>query len=71
MDLLYSSGIRIQELENLNVEDVNIENRECIVFGKGSKYYFYIFSKAGFTEHLMELQKAGKVKLVTLKDLYA
>lgn len=37
IDLLASSGIRVGELVWLNREDVDLENRECIVFGKGSK----------------------------------
>ena len=35
--MLSSSGIRISELVNLNIEDVNFENKSCVVFGKGKK----------------------------------
>ena len=37
IDLLYSTGIRVGELVNLNISDVNFEARECVVFGKGGK----------------------------------
>lgn len=37
LDLLYSTGIRVGELVNLNIEDIDFEERECIVFGKGDK----------------------------------
>lgn len=37
IDLLYSTGIRVGELVNLNICDVDLEQRECIVFGKGDK----------------------------------
>lgn len=37
IDLLYSSGIRVGELVNLNKEDLDLEKRECKVFGKGKK----------------------------------
>lgn len=37
IDLLYSTGIRVGELTNLNISDINFEERECIVFGKGGK----------------------------------
>lgn len=37
IDLLYSTGIRVGELVNLNISDVDFEERECIVFGKGDK----------------------------------
>ena len=37
IDLLASTGMRVGELVRLNQEDIDFENRECIVFGKGSK----------------------------------
>ena len=37
VDLLYSTGIRVGELVKLNISDINFEERECIVFGKGDK----------------------------------
>ena len=37
IDLLYSTGIRIGELVRLNIDDIDFEERECIVFGKGDK----------------------------------
>lgn len=37
IDLLYSTGIRVGELVNLNIGDVDFEARECVVFGKGGK----------------------------------
>lgn len=37
IDLLASTGMRVGELVRLNRDDIDFENRECIVFGKGSK----------------------------------
>ena len=37
IDLLYSTGIRVGELVNLNISDVDMNARECVVFGKGGK----------------------------------
>ena len=37
VDLLASSGMRVGELVKLNIADIDFENRECIVFGKGNK----------------------------------
>ncbi len=37
IDILASTGMRVGELVNLNKDDIDFENRECIVFGKGSK----------------------------------
>lgn len=36
-NLLYSTGIRVGELVNLNISDIDFEARECVVFGKGDK----------------------------------
>ncbi len=36
-DLLLSTGIRVGELVNLNIADINFTTRECIVYGKGEK----------------------------------
>jgi site-specific recombinase XerD len=36
IDLLASTGMRVGELVNLNREDVNFNERECVVLGKGN-----------------------------------
>lgn len=36
VDLLASTGMRVGELVQLNREDINFHERECVVFGKGS-----------------------------------
>ena len=55
IDLLYSTGMRVGELVNLNRSDVNFELRECIVFGKGGKerkVYFDAKAKLHLQEYL-------------------
>ena len=37
VDLLASSGMRVGEMVTLNRDDINFNERECVVFGKGSK----------------------------------
>ena len=37
IDLLASSGMRVGEQATLNREDVNFNDRECVVVGKGNK----------------------------------
>ncbi len=56
IDMLYSTGIRVGELVNLNRSDIDLNHRECIVFGKGSKerrVYFDAKTKV----HLMSYLK--------------
>ena len=37
LEILFSTGIRIGELVNLDVEDVNLYNKAVLIFGKGRK----------------------------------
>ena len=37
IDFLSSTGVRAGELVNLNIKDIDFENRSCVVLGKGSK----------------------------------
>ena len=55
LDLLYSTGIRVGELVNLNITDLNFEARECVVFGKGDKerrVYFDAKAKLHLKEYI-------------------
>lgn len=55
IDMLASTGMRIGELVLLNKDDVNFEERECIVLGKGSKervVYFDARTKIHLKEYL-------------------
>ena len=44
IELLYSSGMRVSELSNLNFENLNIENNEIRVMGKGAKERIVLIS---------------------------
>ena len=56
--------------EKIGIDELELLKKYAEAFGKGSKYYYYIFSKGGFTEGLKELEKQGEVKLVSLEDMY-
>lgn len=43
-EFFYSTGCRISEVQQLNLSDINWENRSCIVNGKGSKQREVYFS---------------------------
>ena len=38
VEMLYSTGCRVTELERLNISDVNFETKEVLLFGKGDKH---------------------------------
>ena len=69
IDLLYSTGIRVGELVKLNISDVNFEERECIVFGKGDKerrVYFDAKAKLHLQAYLKERNDDNPALFVTL-----
>lgn len=71
IDLLYSTGIRVGELVNLNISDINFEERECIVFGKGDKerrVYFDAKAKLHLQAYLRTRVDNNPALFVTLDD---
>ena len=61
IDLLASTGMRVGELVNLNREDVNFHERECVVFGKGGSERIVYFD-ARTKIHLMNYLDSRKDK---------
>ena len=69
IDLLYSTGIRVGELVNLNIGDINFEERECIVYGKGNKQrkvYFDAKAKVHLKRYLEQRNDYNDALFVTL-----
>ncbi len=69
IDLLYSAGIRVGELVNLNKADINFEERECVVYGKGNKerrVYFDARAKIHLQEYLKSRTDRNEALFVTL-----
>ena len=69
IDLLYSTGIRVGELVNLNISDINFEERECVVFGKGDKerkVYFDAKAKLHLQDYLKKRTDSNPALFVTL-----
>ena len=57
LEVLYSCGVRLAEIQGLNVRDVNLSQREMLVRGKGSKERWVVFGKpavASLTRYLGE-----------------
>lgn len=73
IDLLASSGIRISELVNLNIEDINFEEKSCVVFGKGKKMrevYFDGKTKLHLQEYLDSRSDSNNALFVSLYKPY-
>lgn len=73
IDLLASTGMRVGELVKLNIEDVDFQNRECLVTGKGNKQrlvYFDARTKIHLQNYLNARTDENKALFVTLNAPY-
>lgn len=73
IDILSSTGMRVGELVRLNRSDINFEERECVVFGKGSKermVYFDARTKIHLQNYLLSRKDDEKALFVGLKAPY-
>ncbi len=69
IDLLYSTGIRVGELVNLNINDIDFSARECVVFGKGGKerrVYFDAKAKLHLLKYIDSRVDDNEALFVTL-----
>lgn len=62
LELLYSTGIRVSELINIKLTDINFYNNEIKILGKGSKERIVIFNNT-CREALNKFIKDGRKKL--------
>lgn len=70
IDLLASSGMRVGELVTLNREDINFNERECVVIGKGNKerlVYFDARTKIHLQNYLEGRTDGNPALFVSLK----
>lgn len=73
IDLLNSTGMRVGELVRLNISDIDFNERECIVFGKGDKerkVYFDAKTKIHLQSYLNSRNDDNKALFVTLLKPY-
>ena len=73
IDLLASTGMRVGEMVLLNREDIDFNERECIVFGKGDKerlVYFDARTKIHLQNYLASRTDTEQALFVSLKAPY-
>lgn len=71
IDLLASTGMRVGEMVLLNRSDINFRERECIVFGKGSKervVYFDARTKVHLQNYLDSRKDDNPALFVSLRE---
>lgn len=73
IDMLASTGMRVGEMVLLNREDIDFQERECIVFGKGDKertVYFDARTKLHLKRYLKERKDDNPALFVRTKYPY-
>lgn len=73
IDILASTGMRVGELVRLNRVDINFNERECVVFGKGDKeriVYFDVRTKIHLQNYLDDRIDNNPALFVGLKNPY-
>ena len=73
IDMLASTGMRVGEMVLLNREDIDFNERECVVFGKGNKeriVYFDARTKIHLQNYLSKRKDNNAALFVTLKAPY-
>jgi len=74
IDILASTGMRVGEMVLLNRNDIDFNERECIVFGKGSKervVYFDARTKIHLTRYLESRKDNNEALFVSLLKPYS
>lgn len=74
IDMLASTGMRVGEMVLLNRNDIDFNERECIVFGKGNKervVYFDARTKLHLQNYLESRTDSTPALFVSLKAPYA
>ena len=73
IDMLASTGMRVGEMVLLNREDIDFNERECVVFGKGDKerlVYFDARTKIHLQNYLASRTDTEQALFVSLKAPY-
>ena len=71
IDLLLSTGMRVGELVKINREDIDFQERQCVVFGKGNKereVYFNARTKIHLKKYLDERTDTNPALFVSLSN---
>ena len=73
IELLISTGMRVGELVNLNINSLNFEDRSCIVLGKGNKereVYFDAKTKLHLKEYISKRNDSNDALFVSMGEPY-
>lgn len=73
IEVLISTGIRVGELVRMKISDIDFENKECVVLGKGNKQrkvYFDAKTKIHLKQYLESREDENPALFVSLLKPY-
>lgn len=71
IDLLASTGMRVGELVRMNIADIDFQERQCVVFGKGNKertVYFNARTKIHLSNYIVSRKDINPALFVSLSE---
>lgn len=63
LEILYGSGVRVSELVNIKLKDINLNNKSILIYGKGSKERIVSFGDYAY-EMILKYINEGRVNLL-------
>ena len=63
LEVLYGSGIRVSELVNIKLKDIDFDNKTILIFGKGSKERIVAFGDMAYDSMKLWINNGRKVYL--------
>jgi site-specific recombinase XerD len=73
IDMLASTGMRVGELVRINIADIDFQERQCVVFGKGNKertVYFNARTKIHLSNYIFSRKDNNPALFVSLSEPY-
>ena len=74
IDMLASTGMRVGELVRINISDIDFQERQCVVFGKGNKertVYFNARTKIHLSNYIFSRTDNNPALFVSLSEPYS
>lgn len=69
MELLYSTGVRVSELVNIKMKDINFSDKKIKILGKGNKERYVLYGS--YLEQILKLYiNDGRKKLLKANNYY-
>ena len=70
LEILYGSGVRVSELVNIKIKDIDFSNKTILIFGKGSKERIVSFGEPALDSINLYIKEGRKIYLDNKQSEY-